>query len=250
MDTNGIIVGIVSLLPLLLVRFRNKLLFFFVAAMIAIIINGIYLFGPKIIYLLIVTYIISTIAELCSLKSAGGIFGARYSYNLNHKIFSSHINLLGIYPIEVSFAWIILKYLSFNLALIITTAFALPNFVFIFLTPLILVSLDFILDPFAVNTMKLWKWERGSKYFGIPIQNFVGWYFVGLVSTLLFHFIYGNIHINFNILFILPIILYGTFIIYSKDMFKSNKKLTSLGVLPLITWVLLGGVSLVLLHTL
>jgi uncharacterized membrane protein len=248
MDINSFLIGVISLLPLLLVRFKNKLLLFFVAAISAIIINGVYLFGPNIIYLLITTYIVSTIAELYSLKSGGGIFGARYSYNLNHIVFSSRLNLLKIYPIEVSFAWVILKYMSFNMALIITTAFDLPAVVFILLTPLILVSLDFILDPYAVNTLKLWKWEIGSKYFGIPIQNFVGWYLVGLVSTLLFHFIYGSIHITFNILFALPVILYGTFIIYSKDMFKSNKNFTILGILPMVLWVLLSGIGLVLLY--
>ncbi|MEK7141067.1 MAG: carotenoid biosynthesis protein [Patescibacteria group bacterium] len=132
---------------------------------------------------LLITFSVSTVAELISLKTPIGIFGAKYKYDTNHRFFSSRILFLGVYPLEISLAWVILKYLSFCLAIPIAEAFGLPYYAVIFGTPLILVSLDLILDPVAVNIKKYWTWEKGSAYFGIPLRNFLGWYAVGLVGT-------------------------------------------------------------------
>lgn len=248
LDAYGIIIGILSLLPLLTLKFKGKFIYFAVFSVAAIILNGMYLFGPRILYLLVLTYVISTIAELLALKTPLRCFGVKYRYNLNRPSFSSGIRFLNVYPFEASLMWVVFKYLSFNLAIFIIQAFLLPEVLIIFLTPLILVSLDFIVDPVSVNINKLWQWEKGSRYFGIPLRNFLGWYMVSLIATLIFSFIDQGKHLAFNLLYILPIVLYGLFITKSLLLFKLNKKMAIIGSVPAAIWTLFGSISLLILY--
>lgn len=219
-----------------------------ILVLLAIIFHGNFFFGPKIIILLSATYVVSTIAELVSLKTPVYCFGIKYRYNLKHKIFSSKINLLGVYPLEVTFVWVILKYASFCLGILISSAFSLPKIMEIILIPLILVSTDFIIDPVAVNIRKMWRWEKGTKYFGIPWQNFLGWYLVGLVSTIIFSLTdFGNL-ISFNYLFFLPVILYAGVFKSFLLLYKLNNKMAIIGSIPAFSWVILSVISLMILY--
>lgn len=247
LDTYGIVISVVTLLPLLILPFKGKFIYFAISAIIAIGLQGTYLFGPHILYLLLITYIVSTVAELIGLKTPICCFGVKYWYHLNRPFFSSQIRFLNVYPLEISLAWLILKYLSFSLAMIITQAFLLPQMLFILLTPLILVSLDFTIDPIAVNINKSWQWEKGSRYFGIPLRNFLGWYFVGFISTLIFALISPGIQVKFNFLHLLPIIFYGSFIKNSLPIFKLDKNMAIIGTIPMVIWTLLSLAGLVIL---
>ena len=235
---------IFSLLPFLVIRNTKSYFLFAVLSLLAILINGIYIFDFSIIYFLLLTYIISTVAELISLKTRFNCFGVKYSYALGHRMFTSKINILDVYPLEISLTWVILKYISFNMALIIILAFSIPYYFLIFLTPLILVSIDLVIDPIAVNLVKMWKWEKGSGYFGIPVQNFLGWFLVGLASTYAFSFIGVNRQITPNILFALPIIFYFLILRYFRLLFKIDKMKAILGALPAIFWTLLSTIGL------
>ncbi|MDP1722072.1 MAG: carotenoid biosynthesis protein [Candidatus Gottesmanbacteria bacterium] len=246
-DGFGLIIIIISLFPVLVLRFSGSFVIFALLAIVAISIHGIYLFGSQILLLLSITFAVSTVAELISLKTPFGIFGAKYKYNIHHKFFSSRIWLLGVYPLEISLAWVILKYLSYSLAMLIAQAFGLPYPAVIFGTPLILLSLDLILDPVAVNIKKHWTWEKGSAYFGIPLRNFLGWYAVGLVGTLLFSLFDHPKGITFNILYLLPIMFYGSFIKNSFLLFRLNKKMAIVGAFPAIFWTILSTISLIIL---
>ena len=234
-----------SFLPFLIYSFTKKFIWFEIFALIAVLLHGIYLFGYEIIYLLLITYVISTIAELVSLKTPLYCFGVKYRYNLKHKFFSSRINLLGVYPLEITFAWVLIKYAAFCLGILISSAFSLSKFLEILLIPLILVSVDFIIDPVAVNIDKLWKWEKGTKYFGIPWQNFLGWYLVGLASTLVFNYFGITKSVNFNYLFILPVVFYAGVIKNFPQLFKQNRQLAIIGSLPAFMWVVLSAISLI-----
>lgn len=219
-----------------------------ILALLAIIFHGIYLFGTVILTLLLVTYVISTVAELISLKTPIYCFGIKYRYNLAHPFFSSKISILDVYPLEISFAWVIFKYASFCLGILISSAFSLPKLIEIALIPLILVSTDFIIDPVSVNVKKLWQWEKGTRYFGIPWQNFLGWYLVGLVSTIIFSLAeFGN-SISFNYLFFLPVFLYAGVFKSFPLLYKLNNKMAIIGSIPALSWILLSTVSLFVLR--
>ncbi len=247
-DIYVIVIGIVLLLPMFVLWFKGKFIYFAISSIIAIGIHGYYLFGPHIFYLFLLTFIVSTVFELLSLKTPLRCFGIKYWYTLNHPMFSSKIRFLGVYPLEVSLSWVLLKYMSFNVVILITQAFSLPQGAAIFLTPLVLVSLDFIMDPTYVNVKKLWQWEKGSDYFGIPLQNFVGWYLVGLLATALFGLVAKGRPVTFNLLYLLPIIFYASFIKETIPLFKMNKKMAILGSIPMIFWSILGLVSLAILY--
>lgn len=242
MNVISIIIFLLSISPFLIMSFTKKYLHFVLLGILSVLIHGIYFFGYKIIYLVVFTYVISTVAELISLKTKFNIFGANYKYNLEHRFFSSKINLLGVYPLEISFTWILFKYLSFCIAAMIISAFSTPHGWMLLLVPLILLSLDFVVDPFAVNIIKMWKWERGSKYFGIPIGNFVGWFLVGLVSTFFYFDI--NFKLSFDVLLFLPIIFYAIILQHAKYLYKIDRKNMIIGATPGVIWIILGLASL------
>lgn len=52
---------------------------------------------------------------------------------------------------------------------------------------MIAMNLDMILDPVAVSVQNPgWVWIGGGPYFGIPVSNFIGWFFVTFFAVLLF----------------------------------------------------------------
>ena len=248
MDPISILVIDLSLLPFLVIQLTKKFIFFTTFSLFAIFLHGIYLFGPQIIYFLLIIYLISTVIELISLKTSLNFFGIKYSYSLNHPFFSSGIALMGVYPLEVSLSWVILKYISFTIALLISQAFSISHFWIIFLSPLILLSQDLIIDPVAVNKTKLWKWEKGSAYFGIPVQNFIGWYLVGFISSLIFSFIDTGRTVTFHPLYILPVIFYAMIIRNMALIFRIDKVKAFFGSLPAVIWTILGIGSLIILY--
>jgi len=243
-----IFIIILSILPFVVFWKTNKFLYFSLFSMLAVSVHGIYLFGPKILILLGATYFISTIAEVLSLKNYFNVFGIKYSYDLTHPFFSSKINLFGVYPIEVSFAWVLFKYVSFVITLLILSAFSLPLYLMVFLTPLVLVSIDFLVDPVAVNVLHLWTWGSKGKYFGIPYQNFVGWYVVGFITSFLFSLLDLKPITDFDFLYVLPIIMYSLILRNAKSLLGLNKKVGLLGLFPLVFWLILGTISLHLIR--
>jgi len=58
-----------------------------------------------------------------------------------------------------------------------------------FIGGLIAVNLDMILDPVAVSPQIAgWVWIGGGPYFGIPIANYIGWFFVAAGAILIFRY--------------------------------------------------------------
>lgn len=55
------------------------------------------------------------------------------------------------------------------------------------LAALTMVTHDLSVDPIQATVRKLWIWEGGGAYFGVPLHNFVDWFFV----TFIFLFLYG-----------------------------------------------------------
>lgn len=146
-----------------------------VVILLAVGFHAYYSFGLTGIWFLVVAAVISTIAELISLKTRFNVFGVTYRYDLGHKLFPSRISLMGVYPLEVTAAWVLLKYLSFYLV----SAIGIDNLI---VAAMALVSFDLIIDPVAV-TVGAWKWAKPGKFFGVPWQNFLGWFLVGLVAS-------------------------------------------------------------------
>lgn len=80
----------------------------------------------------------------------------------------------------------------------------------IFFVPLvasfIMVMWDIVMDPIAATINKAWIWQNGGTYFGVPISNYWGWFFVVFVFLQIFAIFVSNYDIresenNFNKLF-------------------------------------------------
>ncbi|MHA1104655.1 MAG: carotenoid biosynthesis protein [Promethearchaeota archaeon] len=97
-----------------------------------------------------------------------GVISGNYVYG------SEPVMLLGIIPLSVTFAWVGIIYS----AMIIGERLKLPLWQRILTTTLITLSLDWGMDPIAVE-LGAWTWSfLGGDYFGIPGFNFIGWFFI------------------------------------------------------------------------
>lgn len=165
--------------------FAKKIKLNWVLILTAVAIHSFYFFGWEGVIFLIATGIISTAAELASLKTPLNVFGVLYRYDLGNKIFPSKFVLGKVFPIEVSAAWVLLKYLSIFMSIIIITPLGINGLLKVVISALILVSFDLLLDPYAVSE-GAWRWSKSGILFDIPWQNFLGWFIVGFITSLLF----------------------------------------------------------------
>jgi len=61
------------------------------------------------------------------------------------------------------------------------TTFAVP-----FIASFLMVMWDLCLDPTASTIRHIWIWEQGGGYFGVPLTNYLGWFFTVYVFLQLF----------------------------------------------------------------
>lgn len=52
------------------------------------------------------------------------------------------------------------------------------------LAALLMVVFDFDIDPVAIGPMRLWEWHEDGWYYGIPLENFIGWFIVSYIALL------------------------------------------------------------------
>jgi uncharacterized membrane protein len=112
--------------------------------------------------------------------STGFPFGHyRYLSGLGYKI-------AGLVPFTIPLSWF---YLGFSAYLIALAGLETRNISrglkylgAIGFGALLLTSWDFVLDP-AMSQMKLafWVWEKPGAFFGMPYQNFAGWFGTGVI---------------------------------------------------------------------
>jgi len=96
-----------------------------------------------------------------------GVMSGNYVYA------AEAVMLLGHIPLSVTFAWVGIIYS----AMIIGERLKLSLWQRILTTTLIALSLDWGMDPIAVE-FGLWTWARPGDYFGVPAFNFIGWFFI------------------------------------------------------------------------
>lgn len=225
--------------------FSGKKRLNWILVIIALSLHAIYFFGVTGVVFLTAVGIISTIAELVSLKTSINVFGVPYRYNLTDRWFSSRIVLGKVLPIEVSGAWIFLKYLSFFITSMITVQFGIGGISKAFIAALALVSFDFIIDPIAVSN-GTWTWKRSGIFFGVPWENFRGWFLIGLVTSLLFLDLKLSINPDYGMS--LPIILTSAIFLTTlgKELISRNKIMGLLANIPLLLFIALGFIALLI----
>ena len=84
--------------------------------------------------------------------------------------------LLGV-PVVMMCAWVILFAYIKQMML----PFQFPLWVEALIASFWMTSIDAVIDPLAAGTLDYWRWQQSGSYYGIPAQNFLGWFLVSLV---------------------------------------------------------------------
>ena len=133
---------------------------------------------------IILVFFVSFFSEILGEKT-GYIFGGKYKYN--HKLTPGPI-LFNI-PLMIPVAWTFLLYLSFNLYCFINQyepeIITKQQGAFFIIPCLIMVFLDLVLDPIAVDE-KRWEWNKKTLYYNVPLLNFLGWFLISLFILSIF----------------------------------------------------------------
>lgn len=118
--------------------------------------------------------------------STGLIYGA-YHYT------STLGPWVGSVPVLIPLAWFVLVYTSYGLANLI--ADRLPGGIaegrrpligLVLLGALLITAADLVVDPILSGpAFRAWVWETAGPYYGVPIQNYVGW----IVTAFVVHFL-------------------------------------------------------------
>ncbi len=112
--------------------------------------------------------------------STGFPFGHyRYLSGLGYKI-------AGLVPFTIPLSWFYLGFSAYIIARVGLSTLALPqwlqNLGAIAIGAVLLTSWDFVLNPaMSQTTMPFWIWEQPGAFFGMPYENFAGWFGTGCV---------------------------------------------------------------------
>ncbi|MBS1788794.1 MAG: carotenoid biosynthesis protein [Acidobacteria bacterium] len=86
-------------------------------------------------------------------------------------------------PLVMAAAWVVLvAYIKTMLS-----GFALSVWVEASVASLWMVAIDLVIDPLAAGALSYWRWSGVGSYYGIPLQNFIGWFVVSFVIFALFN---------------------------------------------------------------
>ncbi|KZE64879.1 hypothetical protein AWM68_09530 [Fictibacillus phosphorivorans] len=114
----------------------------------------------------------SIVAESIGVKT-GLIFG---HYDYSDKLGFKWLSV----PVAIGFAWVMIVAVSHAIALGIVKPFqdhaAIRLPLYILTGASIAVLMDGIIDPVAYLVKGYWFWDGSGAYYGIPFQNFVGWF--------------------------------------------------------------------------
>jgi uncharacterized membrane protein len=122
---------------------------------------------------------LSLVSELLG-TTTGFPFGHyHYLSGLGYKI-------AGLVPFTIPLSWFYIGFSAYIIARAGLETLAIPQIVkyigAIGIGSLLLTSWDFVLDPaMSQTTVPFWIWEQPGAFFGMPYQNFAGWFGTGAV---------------------------------------------------------------------
>jgi uncharacterized membrane protein len=140
-----------------------------------------YLGWKQTLLLLILTFAISLLFE-CVGVATGLIYGPyHYTDKLGYKF-------LGLVPLLIPLAWFMMTYPSYVIARRVAPGIRKVwawRLVVAAIGGVIMTAWDLAMDPMMVAGGH-WVWEQPGGYFGIPLQNFWGWWLTIFVTFWLF----------------------------------------------------------------
>ena len=104
---------------------------------------------------------------------------------------------LGSVPVLIPLAWFMLVYPSYVVANLIVDGWPVGTpggrghlVRLALLGALVMTAWDLVVDPILSGpTVGAWVWERGGPYYGVPLQNYVGW----IVTTFTVYLLYRSV---------------------------------------------------------
>jgi uncharacterized membrane protein len=132
---------------------------------------------------LVICLIVSNLLENTSIL-IGFPFGHYYYTDvLGPKLFLVPLLIGPTYCATGYLAWVLGTVLIGDIG---RTSSALTTFAVPFIASFAMVAWDLGFDPTASTINHLWIWEQGGGYFGVPLTNFLGWFFTVYVFFQLF----------------------------------------------------------------
>ena len=130
---------------------------------------------------------ISLLLEIIG-TNKGFLFG-KYSYNPE----LCPGPMIGNVPILIAIAWTGLIYMALVCTMLIFDGHIVSSITIahILLTSMFITILDLVLDPLAVDEGR-WSWDNPGKYYGVPVKNFLGWFFNTAFILLVFSLLASN----------------------------------------------------------
>jgi len=120
-----------------------------------------------------ITTVISWSMESLSIATGFPFGHYHYSANLGPKLGTVPLIIMPAYFANGFLAWTISHIFLNNLGSGITkrNLFQVPA-----IAAFVMVMWDFCIDPVTATIDGDWVWECGGNYFGVPIQNYLGWF--------------------------------------------------------------------------
>lgn len=132
-------------------------------------------------------FVVSLLFESVGVAT-GWIYGP---YHYTHKLGPL---FLGLVPYLIPLAWFMTSYPSFVIAdRLLPAVWKRPGRLLAVAAVggLVMTAWDLVMDPFMVAAGH-WVWETPGPYFGIPLQNFWGWWLTVFTSLALYLLISGK----------------------------------------------------------
>jgi len=104
---------------------------------------------------------------------------------------------LGSVPLLIPLAWFMLVYPTYVVANLVGRGWPVGTpggrgdlVRLALLGALVMTAWDLVVDPILSGpTVGAWVWERGGPYYGVPLQNFLGW----IVTTFIVYLLYRSV---------------------------------------------------------
>jgi len=147
-------------------------------------VHGITTYGARaMLWFIVVCLVVSNVAENASILTGFPFGHYHYTDVLGPKLFLVPVTIGGAYFGAGYLAWAV------SLVLLGRAGLALDRFgrwAAPFVATVLMASWDFMLDPSASTINRLWVWEQGGGYFGVPFSNYLGWLLTVFVFFALF----------------------------------------------------------------
>jgi len=132
---------------------------------------------------IVICLVVSNILENTSILTGFPFGHYHYTGALGPKLF--------LVPLLIGPAYFATGYLAWALSTVLIGevrrgSSALTTFAVPFIGSFLMVMWDLCFDPTASTVNRIWIWEQGGGYFGVPLTNYLGWFLTVYVFLQLF----------------------------------------------------------------